>query len=106
MSQETETCGKCGELCGYDDSKGYWNETNKSLCSLCKKNLTSRFKAFFGLDGCSSDHVGLEIEWNDADRILEQVKRDYEMRISYIVTDKELYERTAQIPTPIMEDII
>lgn len=105
MSQDTETCGKCGELCGYDDGKGYWNETNKSLCSRCKGNLINRFTVFFGLDGCSYDHMGLEIEWNDVDRILERVKRDYEMRISYIVTDRELYERTVKIPTPVLDDV-
>jgi len=61
-----------------------------------------RFDAFFGVD-CSFTRSALEIDWPDVDKILTNIKRDVCRCASYIVTDKELYQRTVTIPTPIEE---
>ena len=103
MSQDNEKCAKCGKPCGYDDDKGYWDGECLALCGQCRNNLISRFSAFFGLDGCSCDYYGLDIEWVDVDKILSHIKKDELYRVSYIVTDKELYERTKTVETPIEE---
>jgi hypothetical protein len=99
MSQDSEVCVKCGTPCGYDDDKAYFNPGY--ICGRCKGNLVSKFVAFFGLDGVSSDTNTIDIDWRDADKILSHIKRDSSMRISYITTDKDLYERTTKIKTPI-----
>ncbi len=101
MSQDNIKCVKCGRDCGYDDDKGRWEGINLAICGQCKGNLISRFCAFFGLDGCSSDEYGLDVEWNDIDKILSNIKSDYCMRISYIVTDRDLYNRTKTSHIPI-----
>ena len=93
MSQDNVRCVKCNKLCGYDDNKGYWAGGDLAVCKQCKNNLISRFCAFFNLGGVSGSDLGLEIEWIDVDRILSKIKRDYAMRESYIVTEKELSER-------------
>ena len=105
MSQDTETCAKCGKLCGYDNGKGYWDESNKGICGQCIQNLISRFSAFFGLDGASWDSSGIIVEWKDMDKILSNIKRDEAMRISYIVTDKTHYLRTKTTPVSVLEGI-
>ena len=106
MSQDTETCAKCGDRCGYDDNKGYWDEPNKAICSRCKRNLIYRFCAFFGIEGICSTEMGLEVEWNDVDRILDNIQRDPARRVSYLVTDKEFYEREIRLPTRVEDDIL
>ena len=55
--------------------------------------MARRFAAFFSLDGYSPGSAGIEVEWEDVDRILGRIQRDYAMRLSYVVTSKELYER-------------
>lgn len=99
MSQDNEVCCKCGIKCGYDDHKGHYN--SKFLCGNCRQNLASRFAAFFGIDGCSTNEWGFEVEWGDIDKILSNIKRDEVYRVSYIVTDKECYLRTLKEMTPI-----
>ena len=106
MSQDAEVCAKCGERCGYEDGKGYWEGRNLALCSSCRGNLTRRFCAFFGLDGCASTDMALEIGWNDIDRILAGVKRDECRMASYVVTDREMYSREVMVKTPIENDIL
>ena len=109
MSQDNITCAKCDKPCGYDDGKAIWfgadrkGDYHAAICGQCKTNLISRFSAFFGLEGSSSDDYNLEIEWHDVSRILSMIKRDHAMRIAYIVTDKELYERTKATPVSVME---
>lgn len=98
MSQDDEKCAKCGKSCGYDDNKGHWDGWNLAICSQCKRNLINKFCAFFGLKSASSDDYGLTVDWEDADKILNKIKVDYAMRISYLVTDKELYERHQTLP--------
>ena len=104
MSQDNVKCAKCEKPCGYDDYKGYWEGGNLAICGQCKENLIRHFGAFFGIEGISSDNMGLDIEWKDVDKILSNIKRDYAMRVSYITTDKELWSRKADIPTPIDSD--
>ena len=104
MSQDSQKCPKCGRPSGYDDRKVYWGDSDLYLCGQCKGNLLSRFATFFGLGALSSDDVGLIIEFKDADKILNNIKRDYCMCISYIVADKELYLRTKTLPTSILEE--
>ena len=101
MSQDSQKCVKCGNLCGYDDTKGYWLGGNMAICGRCKGNLINRFTAFFGIDGSSSENTGLIVEWPDVDRILSHIQRDVAMRVSYVVTDKALYEKTIVSPTPV-----
>ena len=103
MSQDNVKCAKCGESCGYDDDKGYWPGGDLALCGQCRQNLISRFSAFLGLEGVSSTSYGLVVEWQDVDKILSRIQRDYCMRVSYIVTDKELYLRTKTEPVSILE---
>lgn len=109
MSQDDVTCARCDKPCGYDDGKGIWfgndrkGDYHAAICSQCWRNMASRFCAFFGLDGCSSDDYGLDIQWHEVDEILSKIKYDLDMRISYVVTDKELYERTKTSPTNILE---
>lgn len=102
MSQDNIRCIKCNTLCGYDDGAVRWQGFN--LCRYCKRNLMLRLCAFLGLDGLSSDDSGVTIEWQDIDKILSHIKRDYDMRVSYITTDKELYERVKVYPCPIEKD--
>ena len=110
MSQENITCAVCDKECGYDDGAGIWfgndreHDYHAKICERCKCNLIRRFGAFFGID-CSSDEHGVDVEWHEMRTILDKVKRDYAMRISYITTDRELYEREVLIKTPIEEDI-
>lgn len=102
MSQDDEKCSQCGKLCGYDNNKGYWEGHNLAICHQCKENLMSRFGAFFGVE-VSSDSYGLDIEWGDVHRILSNIRRDEAYLVSYIVTDKELYDRTKTLATSIVE---
>lgn len=108
MSQDNTNCALCDGECGYDDEKGYWFGQKKSsnvhteLCSSCREKLVSRFCAFFGVDDVSWDVYGLEVKWHEIDKMLSNIKRDYAMRISYITTDKELYERTEKVKVPIL----
>ncbi|KKN50772.1 hypothetical protein LCGC14_0629420 [marine sediment metagenome] len=110
MSQDDVTCAKCDKPCGYDDSKAIWfgsdrrGDYHAAICGQCKMNLISRFSAFFGLEGSSSDEYGLDIEWHQVAKILSAIKQDYAMRLSYLVPDRELYERTKTISTPIEEE--
>ena len=104
MSQDNEKCVKCGKLCGYDDEKGYWPGGDLAICGQCKRNLKERFSAFFGLVGCSSESYGMTVEWSDMDKILSHIKRDEVWRVSYIVTDKDLYQRTRTIPVSVEVD--
>jgi len=99
MSQDSQICEECKKPCGYDDDKilldpGY-------MCSQCAGNLMNRFWAFFGISGGSWDEFAIEVDWKDVVRILNNIKRDYDMRVSYIITDKDLYEKTIKILTPI-----
>jgi len=109
MSQDNTSCVICNKKSGYDDGAGYWDGKEKSsdlhsnICSICLSNLISRFTAFFGLDGASWEHSGLSIEWHEVHKILSNIKRDYAMRVSYITTDKEMYERTERVQVPILE---
>ena len=105
MSQDSEVCIKCGVRCGYDDDKAYSEEHNKAYCSRCRKNIERRFETFFGIEGCASTHEALEIDWDDVDQILSKIKRDEVYRVSYLVTDKEWYERELDFPTPIENDV-
>ena len=105
MSQDTEKCAKCGKLCGYDDNKGVWYGGGLAICGQCKGNLISRFCAFFGIEGVSSDIYGVTVEWQEMDRILSKIKRDDSMRVSYLITDKEMYCRTVQQVTPVEDDV-
>ena len=98
MSQDNEKCAKCGKSCGYDDGKGHWDGVDLAICGQCRLNLVNRFCAFFGIDGCSYTDYGLEVEWGDIDKILSHIQRDECMRISYIITDKDTYERTKTAP--------
>ncbi len=102
MSQDGIRCAKCGELCGYDGDKAYWEGHNLALCGICKMNLASKFCAFFGIE-TSWTNMGVEIEWGYVDKILSNIKRDVCRRESYIVTDKIWYERTQKIPVSILE---
>jgi hypothetical protein len=101
MSQDNERCSQCGELCGHDDNKGYWPGCNLAICSRCKNNISYRFCAFFGIDGCSNDYSSLCVEWPDVVKILSRIKRDNSTLVSYIVTDKEVYEKNMNIITAI-----
>lgn len=94
---DSQICEKCGRPCGYDDGKGYYDPGY--ICRQCKYNLIKRFASVFGLEGASSDDWGLQISWRDADRILSKLRRDERMRISYYVSDKELYQRTSDSPS-------
>ena len=105
MSQDSETCALCGKLCGYDNGKGYWDESNKGICEQCIGNLISRFCAFFGIDPGGWEKYGMVLEWDDVDKILSNIKRDEVMRISYIVTDKTHYLRTKTTPVSVLEGI-
>ena len=99
MSQGT--CAICDKEC--DGRAGIWEGNYHSkICSICIDNLISRFKAFFGTEGHSWGEWGLEIEWADIHKILSNIKRDYAMRVSYITTEKEEYERTKKIKVPIL----
>lgn len=102
MSQDSEVWAKCGRPCGYDDDKAYFDPG--VICGQCKHNLQMRFYAFFGMDGSSYDFYGLDVSWRDVDRILAKIKRDYAMRVTCLVTNKELYERKVDILTPICEE--
>lgn len=104
MGQDSQTCPKCGVCSGYDEDKGYWPGGDKRICGQCKRNLISRFCAFFGLDGVPSTEMGLELEWWEVNRILTNIQRDSAKRVSYIVTDKEMWEKTSTMKTP-MEKI-
>ena len=112
MSQDDRTCAICDERCGYDNEARIWDGRDRKgdyhsrICGRCVGNLMSRFCAFFGIEGMSWDQFGAEIEWDDMKRILDGVKRDCTMRISYIVTDKELYEREVRVKTPIESDVL
>ena len=112
MGQDNETCAICDEKCGYDDKSAIWDGEDRKgnyharICGRCKHNLMSRFGAFFGIGGMSYGEFGMEIEWDDMKRILDGASRDYVMRYSYIVTDKELYEREVLVKTPIEKDIL
>ncbi len=99
MSQDNQVCEKCKKKCGYDDGKVYFDPGY--LCGQCRGNLANRFCSFFGLTGGSYGDLGLEVAWREVDKILGSVKRDDAMRLSYIVTDKEMYNRTKTTPTPI-----
>ncbi len=105
MSQDNQKCPKCGKPSGYDAGNGYWEGGDLHICGQCKKNLISSFCTFFGLNGASSDDFGMTVEWMDMDRILSNVHRDYAMRLSYIVTDKQYYNRTKTVPSSILESI-
>ncbi len=101
MSQDSQRCPKCRKPSGYDDEKGFWPGGNLRICGKCKHNLITRFCVFFGLEGVSSTDMGLEIEWHEVDRILGRIKKDYAMRVSYLVTDKERWEKEVKRNTPI-----
>lgn len=103
MGQDSLKCAKCGELCGYDDDKGRWDGANLAICGRCKRNLSNRFCAFFGLDA-SSTEFGIEVEWQEADRILSRIVKDYPMRTMYIVTEKDYYEATYKQRMPIEKE--
>ena len=109
MGQDNVTCAKCDKPCGYDDGKSIWfgsdreSDHHAAICEQCTRNLGSRFSAFFGLDGYSYNEYGLDVQWHEVDKILSKIKRDYNMRTSYIVTDKDLYERTKTNPVSILE---
>lgn len=100
-SQDSQVCEKCGKPCGYDDRKAYFDPGY--LCRQCKRNLLKRFAAVFGLNGTSSDEWGTQVSWRDVDRMLSKLCRDEAMRITYYVTDKELWEKTTQVPTSVLE---
>ncbi len=105
MSQDDVKCAICSILCGYDDEKGYWEGGNLAICGRCKTNLISKFGAFFGLEGTSSDNYGITVTWQEMNNIMQKVKIDYTMSIKYIVTDKEYFERVEKHYVPIVEDI-
>lgn len=109
MSQDDVTCAKCDKPCGYDDRAGIWFGSDRAsgkhakICEQCKLNLMRRFSAFFGLNP-SSNEYGLDVEWHEADRIMGDIKHDANRCISYITTDKELYERTKTTPISILKE--
>jgi len=108
MGQDNITCAKCDRLCGYDAKKAVWwgidrkGDKHAAICGQCKSNIVSRFCAFFGVESVSPEESGLCLEWDDVDNILSKIKRDYTMKVSYIITDKELYERTKTLPVSIL----
>lgn len=104
MSQDTETCAKCGELCGYDDNKGYWFwDTNLAICGRCKYTLINRFAAFFDLKNISYEKSGMSLDWPDINRILSRIKKDAVNRVVYIVSEKDYYMRLKEELIPIDE---
>jgi len=94
MSQDNQSCIKCGVPCGYDEGKAYWLGGNEMLCHKCKTELANKFCDLFGLDGYSSDFMGLEVTWVDVDKILSSIQRDPVMRTqNIIVDDKDIANR-------------
>ena len=98
--QDSQICEICGKPCGYDDNKAYYDPGY--ICGVCKANLIKRFSAVFGLEG-SSDEYGIQVKWREAIAILGKLKRDESMRISYFVTDKEMWEKTVERPISVLE---
>ncbi len=98
MSQDNETCAKCGKLCGYDDRKCFWwgeRETfhDTALCGDCKDVLIRKCYEFLGIN-CSNSDSGVEIEWHDLDKLLSDFVHDFVSYYSiYKVSDKQRYER-------------
>lgn len=94
MSQDNETCAKCGVLCGYDDRKGNWfgerkNWTDNVICSKCRDGLVKKFREYFGIEVSHTDE-GIELEWDELNKILSSFVHDCACCQSiYKVTDKE-----------------
>ena len=100
MGQDSQVCEICKTPCGYDDDKAYYDPGY--ICGRCKFNLIKRFSAVFGIEG-SSDEYGISVRWREAVIILGKLKRDEAMRISYYVTDKEIWQRTTEVGTSVLE---
>lgn len=98
MSQDNETCAKCGELCGHNNDKVYWwgkkkNWTDNALCGKCKNKFVYKFHEYFGVL-CSNDDSGLIVEWHELDKPLDSFKYDGQWRCFYYeVSDKDRYKR-------------
>ncbi len=92
MSQDNQTCAKCGKLCGHDNNKGDWfGERAKchdtAICGKCKEKLACRFYEFFGAD--------VDLQWHEVDHILEGFEYDSRSRCCiYKVSDFERCNRS------------
>ncbi len=95
MSQDNETCARCGKLCGYDDEKGDWFGDGKTwhdtaICGRCKTELLIKFYEYFKAD--------VELRWHEVDNILSSFVHDDVSRYSILrVSDFERQERMREI---------
>jgi len=90
MSQDNETCFKCGALCGYDEGKSTWMGKKKTfhdtaICAKCTLEIVRQFVEFFGIVPSYTEY-GLELPWDEVVDILERIKVDVPGKKRYIET--------------------
>jgi len=97
MSQDNETCVKCGTRCGYEDGKSVWlgekrTHHDTAICVKCTNKIINEFIQFFGTVP-SYTKMGIELQWDEVVKILDRIRNDVIRKVHVIeTTDREAYD--------------